>query len=336
MKIKLVIVVLFLTGNLIFAGEEEGFKPHGSPFAKVFFNYHTELTDSNTISTFQITRAYLGYKYKLSEEFSTKINIDVGNPKVNIGDSLSGKTSQQITAFLKVASVTYKSGNLKLSAGLIGIYQHKLSEDIWEHRYLYKSIQDEYKLSTSADLGINATYKVTDFLSLDLTVRNGEGYKYIKDSDNAFNTAFGFTLKPFEGLTFRGFYDYIERSEIQTTVSHFVYYEVGDLTVGGEYDMQFNNKDKKDHTLNALSVFALYDITKEIEVFGRFDMLSSNKLSGDTENWNYAKDESVIIGGVQYSPIKYVKVALNYQGFIPADDSKDPMNFIYVNFQFKF
>ena len=79
-------------------GEEE-FKPSGSPFVKIYSNFHTDLTEDNQSSAFEITRAYLGYKYKMSKHFSAKTNLDIGNPK-------NGSVLEH-TAYIKIAALTY-------------------------------------------------------------------------------------------------------------------------------------------------------------------------------------------------------------------------------------
>ena len=61
---------------------------------------------------------------------------------------------------------------------------------------------------------------------------------------------------------------------------------------GGEYDMQIANKGTVDHDLSGLSAFAAYIVSKEVEVFARFDMLQS------TKDWNKTTDGQILIGGI--------------------------------------
>ena len=52
----------------------------GQPSAKVFSNFNYNLSDKdNNFKAFEVNRAYLGYSYALSDEFTTKITFDVGN-----------------------------------------------------------------------------------------------------------------------------------------------------------------------------------------------------------------------------------------------------------------
>ena len=43
---------------------------------------------------------------------------------------------------------------------MIGGKQFNDQEMIWGYRYLYKTLQDEYKFGSSADLGVNAEFKL--------------------------------------------------------------------------------------------------------------------------------------------------------------------------------
>ena len=48
------------------------------------------------------------------------------------------------------------------------------------------------------------------------------------------------------------------------------------------------------------------------------------------------KDGNLIITGIEYSPIKNIQTAIDYQGFLFADKEKDSKNLIYFNFQYAF
>ena len=110
----------------------------------------------------EINRAYLGYKYNMSENFSGKINVDVGDPDVSIGDTLKGKTNSHYTAFLKNAYATYKYGKLTVDAGMIPINQFLLSDDIWAHRYIMKP----FHVITSYSIHYTKLYESTNSKTL--------------------------------------------------------------------------------------------------------------------------------------------------------------------------
>ncbi|MBT3422889.1 MAG: hypothetical protein HN431_08805 [Bacteroidetes bacterium] len=330
-KLTLSLFVLFL--SIVSAIAQKEFTPSGNPFIKVFSNYHYGY-DGTT--GFEVNRAYLGYNYNMSENWSGKVTLDVGKPSVEIGDSLSGSTSLEYTAFLKIAALTYTSGKFSVDFGLVGTKNFKAQETVWGHRYIMKSFQDEHKYASSADLGVILTYEFTDFISVDLSILNGEGHKKIQ-VDNRFRTGLGITIEPVDGFIIREYADYLPGdNDPQISSATFIGYKKDKLATGVEYNMQLNNKTNTDQDLNGISVYASYDINKKYQVFGRYDMLSSNTLTGTTDPWNTAKNGSAITTGLQYTPIEYVKIALNYQGWIPEMAGEDIAHFAFLNVETAF
>ena len=92
----------------------------GQPSAKVFSNFNYNLSDEdNNFKAFEVNRAYLGYSHALSDEFTTKITFDVGN----------NSAGSQYTAFLKIASISWKANNnLKINFGMIGTKNFKFMD----------------------------------------------------------------------------------------------------------------------------------------------------------------------------------------------------------------
>ncbi len=328
-KLKITLFLLIGINACIFSQDEnsnDDFKPSGKPFAKIYTNFHSNFSDDGNTSAFEVTRAYFGYKYNLSKNFSAKINLDIDNPKAGNLEKI---------AYLKYAMVTYKTDKFLIDFGLIGLYQFKIQEKLWGHRYIYKSFQDEYKFGSSADLGISITYKPHKIISLDVTVINGEGYKKIQ-ANETYKACFGLTLKPVKGLIVRGYYDLMKDSVAQSTISTFIGYSTKKLFVGAEYNLQDNHNMIKDQNYSGFSVYSSYQINNKFEVFGRYDNLSSVKIDGADEDWNIAKDGQIIIAGLEYSPIKYLKIAPNFQGWQPAESGKSFVYSACLNLEIKF
>ncbi len=344
-KLSFLLLLTILTAGITNAQEEKTeFTPSGKAFAKVFWNYHYDMTpDINSASAFELKRSYLGYSYNLSEAFSTKITLDVGKDD-----------GSAYTAFLKTAQLDWKIVKpIKLSLGLIGMKQFNDQEKLWGYRYMYKSFQDEHGFGSSADLGVNAEIKLYKSLKINLLATNGGGYKKLQDDYGMHRIGANLVAQPVKGLTFKVYYDimpgkydvYGNDSIIADTstisnLAFFAGYKTKKIRIGAEYNMLSNGKKysspAENHNLSGISVYATYVINKKFEIFGRFDQLTSNKLSGATDNWNNSKDGNAIIGGVQYAPVKGVKMALNYQGWMYSDSSKDDEPIVYINFEYKF
>ena len=244
------------------------FQPHGKPLAKLFTNYHTTFKDSKSLSQFQLKRAYFGYAYKFSHNWSAKVLLDVGDPGV-------GKFKE--TAYLKNAYFKYKKDHLTVSFGLIGTTQFKTSEKIWGNRYIFKSFQDANKFNSSADLGVNLDYKFAEFISADFTITNGEGYKQIQ-KDSVFRYAIGTTIKPVENVTARFYADITGEKTKQESFSAFLSYNNKQLMVATEYNFQKNHKLVEGGDMYGASIFSSFKTGKKLKLFARFDILKSANL----------------------------------------------------------
>ncbi|VAW23842.1 phosphate-selective porin O and P [hydrothermal vent metagenome] len=306
--------------------EDSGFKPNGKPFIKVYSNYHTSFAGGRPAPAFEITRAYFGYKFSLSEQISGKLNIDVGNPGV-------GKL--QMTAFLKNAYLKYKADNLTVQFGMIPTLQFKVEEGIWGYRYLKKTFADQYKLGASADLGVSVAYKFAGFLSADMSVVNGEGYKKLQN-DSALRTSVAITVTPVRNLTLRGYYDFMGQDATQSSLAAFVGYTGKKLITGASYNLQSNNGMDKGHSLSGVSLFITVVPSKKTKLLVRYDKLSSNKTAGAANAWNLPNDGQLFIAGCEYNPVKGLKLTPNFQSWDPADAAKPSVTSLFLNCELKF
>lgn len=327
----LFIIVLFL-GNLSQAlpqeyGTEKSY--YAKPTAKVFANIFSGINQGNNPTAIEIKRAYIGYDIKLKDGFSSKIILDIGSP-----DNSSAYSLLKRYAYFKSAYLQYETGKFNFKFGIIPMQLFKIQEKIWGHRYIEKSATDKYKFGTSSDLGISANYKVTSFAEIDITLSNGEG-NATEQQDNGYKAALGITLKPLKGITIRTYADIISKAEDQITLVNFIGYQIDEkLSVGLEYDKQLNIKNVADENLAIFSGTASYQISNKFQLFGRYDILRSNTLPSETYNWNSDKDGNAIIGGIQYSPISQIRMAINYREWIPFDELRNNESFVYFNIEF--
>ncbi|MBC5622208.1 hypothetical protein [Butyricimonas hominis] len=325
MKKILMSVVLIIACMSSFGQEEKKkFQITGKPIVTVFANYHAGLGDANKESGFALDRAYLGYQFSLTEKLSGKVVFDMGSTKVDGADL-------ERVAYIKNAMLSWKTGDFTLDFGLIGLEQFNVQEKFWGYRYIMKSFQDEYKFGSSADMGILGRYKFTKWLSADITISNGEGYKKL-NGDNKYRYAVGATLFPVKGLTIRAYYDLASKSsdadglKDQQNLAFFAGYKHKLFSLGGEYNQMFNTKSKEDKDQNGFSVYSTVKLAEKFDAFGRYDNLASK------DDWSSADGQRVLIG-IQYSPIKQLKIAPNFSTWNPRDGKSS--SFAYLNIEFK-
>ena len=331
---KILLMIIVLSPLVAFSQDgDDQVDTKGQPHFKVFWNYHYDYTKNvDQVSAFELTRVYLGYKYTFDDKISAKITYDIGK----------NDAGSKHTAFVKIAQLDYKiNPSIKISMGLIGGKQYNNQEKHWGYRYIYKTLQDENKFGPSADLGINAELEISKTLMANLFVVNGEGYKNVQDDDG--NQRFGMSLiyNPSKQIITKLYYDThaSENSNSLNNIAFFVGYKADSWRIGAEYNRMENGTNYKtaidDHNLDGISFYGSYVFNSKIEIFARFDEISSNTLTDQDNSWNYEKDGSLIIFGAQYVAAKGVKFSVNSRNFNYINDDIEDLSFIYFNAEFK-
>ena len=304
----------------------------GQPHFKVFWNYNYDFSDDvQQNSAFELKRVYLGYKYKFDEKTSAKITYDIGK----------NDAGSNYTAFVKIAQLDYKlSSKVKLSMGMIGGKQFNDQEKVWGYRYIYKTLQDENKFGSSADLGVNAEIKLSDKLTTNIFALNGEGYKNLQDFDGNQRVGLNLIYAVSDSVNLKFYYDTQEsaNSESLNNIGVFAGYKSENYSIGAEYNKMENGTTYKtpidNHNLNGISIYNRYSINDKYEIFARYDQISSNVVDGATTSWNYEDDGSLIIIGTQYKANDGVKFSLNGRSF--TYENLDTNLFeVYFNVEFK-
>jgi len=322
--ISMAFIAIYLSSFAQKQEEKKKFQIKGHPIVTVFANYHAGIGRANQESGFALDRAYLGYQFSLTEKLGGKVVFDMGSTKV------SGSELERV-AYVKNAMLTWKTGNFSLDFGLIGLEQFNVQEKFWGYRYIMKSFQDEYKFGSSADMGILGKYKFTQWLSADITISNGEGYKKL-NGDNKYRYAAGVTVTPLKSLTLRAYYDLASKNvedddtKDQQNLACFAGYKHELFSIGAEYNQMFNTKYKEDQNQSGLSIYSTVKLEEQFNIFGRYDKLSSK------EDWNNADGQRILVG-IQYAPIKQLKIAPNFSIWNPRDGKSN--TFVYLNIEFK-
>jgi hypothetical protein len=330
-KIYLSIIGMLFISSMVMAqttdNASDDFKPSGSPIVTIFSDFssitsgsYTNTKGANvssaTNNTFELSRAYFGYAYNFSPDFSAKVLFDVANS--------STATPSNFDAYIKNAYVEYHDNLFTVDFGMIGCTMFNLQESTWGKRYLYKSFQDQYSFGNSADLGVMAKVQfIPHLLSLDLSLTNGEGYKSVQ-LDSTFRLAVGLTVNPIKELTIRAYYDYYKRANEpattadQNTFNAFASYKNKDFTLAAEYDQANGFGRVINKNTSGCSIYGTWFAAKWINVFARFDDITSNTLAGQTTEWQSTKDGQTYIAGVEFVPVKGVQIAPNFRYFNPA------------------
>ncbi|PWE00637.1 porin [Marinilabilia rubra] len=323
-------VVLFCQFSNAQESSDNEFTPSGSVYGKIFTNFNTSIQGPEKQTAFEVRRAYLGYEYFISPEFAAEVKIDIGSP-----NDASQYSLLRRFGYFKTAAIYYTPmDNLEITVGLQGATQFKTQEKFWGRRYIKKSFMDIYKFGPSADIGVKAVWK-SDFFDVDFALFNGEGYSSLQN-DNTFKGALGFTAHPIDGLTTRIYGDLSSKIVTQGTTVLFAGYKTDKFSIGGEYAWHFNRNFQDNHNMEGFSIVGDVLILPKTHLFGRFDKADSNILKGESVPWNLARDETAVTAGIEFSPVKAIKIAANYQDNYPAAKNAEVVSAFYLNIQASF
>jgi len=312
--------LIFISLSISAQSTQDGFKPSGKPIVTIFSDFTNTTTGGKTNDAFEISRAYFGYAYNFSQDFSAKVVFDVtSSAAATVSPSTTVVTlPSAFSAFLKNAYTEYSNGMVKANIGLIGTTMFGLQESIWGKRYLYKSFQDQYGFGSSADLGASVKLQFIPEVSLDLAIFNGEGYKKVQ-ADSTFQFAVGVTAQPIKNLYARVYYDYMDKQSYatakvaQSSFNVFVGYKSEVGTLAAEYNLQNGNKNTSGHNWSGLSVYGVLPLDKQFSVIARFDDLMSSKIGTATTGWNTSTDGQVYLAGVEFAPVKGIQITPNFR-----------------------
>lgn len=295
----------------------------GDAIITIYSDFHSGFGSVNNERGFNLERAYVGYQYSLGHGLQIKGVVDFGQSK-DVGD-------YQRIGFIKNAQLTWKQGKWTLNAGLISTTQFKIQEDFWGKRYVMKSFQDEYKFGSSADLAFSAAYQFNNYLSADVILANGEGYKKVQIKDGLQYGA-GLTLTPLEGLTVRAYGSYNEASEEGqkgiTNLAAFVGFHKSGFSVAAEYNYMSNTSFTENQDRSGASVYAMMQVSKHVNLFGRWDYLTSKN------QWDEANEGNAGMIGVDVKLGKYVRLAPNFRIWSPKQDDLTNRYYAYLNASF--
>ncbi len=336
-KILLAALVLLTSIAMVSSQEDNSFKPSGKIIARSFFDYSIAIDDhNNNQSGFDITRAFLGYDYQITRNLSARVIID----------GASGNSDGNLDVYLRNAYLTWKEDGLKINLGLTGLLQFSKQEEYWKHRYVLKSFQDLNKMAPSVDMGFTVEYDFTHFLSADFSLTNGEGYKNIS-KDNSTRYALGLGIKPLDNFLLRVYADVYNQSrdmrdgipegventdyKNQYTLSFLAGYQNQRISFGAEYNRLYNKGFIENKDYYGCSFYASVKANPKWSVFARYDWMDSKIPAGFTSPWNNT-DGQLMIAGVEFKPVKQLKIAPNIRNINP--DRKKSEQYIFMNFEF--
>jgi len=86
--------------------------------------------------------------------------------------------------------------------------------------------------------------------------------------------------------------------------------------------------------LTGFSFYGSYKFEK-MRLFGRFDQLSSVTIGTAPNPWNYGNDGNALITGIEFHPVKGLKITPNYEAWFPVNGNP-AIHGAYLSCEIKF
>ncbi len=287
----------------------------GKPIVNIFANYSIGVNEGSdgAAAGFGIERAFLGYEAHLLSEFSVRVVYDMGTTGVD------GSNLERV-GYLRNAFVSWRRGRLKIDFGVINTHEFRVQRSFWGYRYVLKTYLNLYNYASASDVGVAASYKFNDWLDVDVSILNGEGYKKI--NTNQFNRyGIGVTVLPLKNIIVRLFYDNYNLSSLDNreTFALFVGYENRYFSLGVENNL-INQKALVDSELYGWSVYTTIKLMQKVKLFARYD-----------DAINHTR--SLFVFGGEYKINRYLKFAPNMQ--IWGSEEGNNSAYMLVNIEFR-
>lgn len=153
----------------------------------------------NDTSKASIERLYLRWKLKYEDSLEGNLTLDV--PMKTGNTSNSDWTTLVKYAYVDVKDLLPEKGFLRI--GVQPIYFAIM--DKWEYPLVYKPLEDQLGLLSSADLGVSVQGSLLGgWADYQLAAFGGNGYAKPTETDNNTATDLSMTIYPLSGLSIRG------------------------------------------------------------------------------------------------------------------------------------
>ncbi len=329
-RLLILLSIGMVTGNTVNGQETtqtaEEFKPSGKPIILIYANVNNRFSDGENVTSFEINRGFFGYDYSFSKAFSARVIYE--------GAALTTGGKMYLDGYLRNAYLQYNKGAFTIQGGLFGPEQLVVWTKQWNYRYILRPFFEYTGMIYAGDMGLAAKYKPSETVAFDIAVLNGRGLKDLAP-DSTFRYTAGITVFPAKDFIFRGYFDFMSKDNVtQWTMSISGAYTGKTFTLGGEYYAQNNHLYVSGQDYAGFNAFTVINISPLVAFYGIFDHGFSSTLEGETENWNIAKDANTVHLGIEFKPVKGVRLSPNFRYTMPSSDTPNS-GFIGLNIEAK-
>ncbi|MDH6355201.1 hypothetical protein M2132_001538 [Dysgonomonas sp. PH5-45] len=114
----------------------------------------------------------------------------------------------------------------------------------------------------------------------------------------------------------------------QYSLALFAGYQNKELSGGVEYNRVFNKGFVKDKDYYGYFAYVSYSFAPKWRVYARYDLMDSKTPHNFSSAWNNLGGQ-LMVGGIEYQPLKQVKVSPNFRNINP--DRAKSEQYLFVN-----
>lgn len=294
---------------------------------QVFSHFSTDLSNEKTLTkSFKFSRVFIGTKHVFNDHFFSTIILNA-TPVIN-GNNLSTVVREANINWNINDKFAFKFGQFKST-------HYKFLDKSWGFRYIDPSIMGKNDWIPIVDLGAEICYSINSNLSLDLHVLNGEGVRFTNNIDGKNTGGIGITFVASENLSLRIQQEvsprttYSNKDVNEETSSASISYGDSKFNLGFEFNLQNGSQNTVDQSIKSTSLYASYQIERQISILARYDEITSEN------DWNITHDGTYIIVGVEKELTEGIKTALTYRSSTKDNESySNEILFLNVSYQF--
>jgi len=256
-------------------------------------------------SGFQIRRLHLFYDYTISDEFSTRFQLE-GNEK-------SLDPNGRLSLYMKSAYLEWKN-LIPQSSLFIGLVPTPTWIDVerrWGYRSIEKTLADFRGLGSSTDVGVHLRGTLIPEWNMGYSLMIGNGNAQ-KPENNTYRKYYAMVNgSPLRNFSVETYVDYEpgEQGRDRTTWKAFLSYQESSLMIGTEILEQVQkNQDSllTDYAPWGVSLFSWYSVSEQWKIYIRIDFYDPNRFSS-----YLGFDEYFVSLGFDYMPVKDVHIMPN-------------------------
>lgn len=341
MKLSTHFIVALLTAILALhqttAQDKPGGKVHGYVFGDYYYVVGADTAKNRgsgqysstpkDFQAFQLRRLFLFYDHTISEKFFAQFLLE-GNDKIFEPGGRHG-------IFIKTAYLEWKDlipmGSLAFGLVPTPTWPWGLSEKVWGHRFIEKTIADFRGLGRASDIGVAVRGKFVEdgTFGYNAMIGNGQGQGEEKDKYKNFYAAFNAMPTKELQLEVQGEFENAKNDKNKILLKGLAAYQTKEFTIGGEVVQRTLKKAgarDADVTPLGISLYAWFPIpgTNGVNAFARYDYFDPNTNVADA-GWK----ENFFLLGIDYMPMKDIHIAPNiwintYSDKSPAKVKRDP------------